>query len=178
MSTTNTAHDSSTTAWLGELAAELTEKQLGNLNYLRRELAPQGAAEHDQRQVDASLLGDAFEEVEHNRMQHRLSHIPLPDWAPDAADGWMLDNDGATRRGHTLLSFPTIQCTVPSAMSGSYVSVWAGGEEVAGAAPEFFVSIDARGPAMDAEQARQLATHLLEAADKLEEVQAGATVPA
>jgi len=178
MSTTNTTHDSSSTAWLGELAAELTEKQLGNLNYLRRELAPQGATEHDQRHVDACLVGDAYEEVEHNRMQHRLAHIPLPDWAPDAADGWMLDNDGATRRGHTLLSFPTIHCTVPSAMSASYVSVYAGGEEVAGAAPEFFVSIDTHGAALDAEQARQLATQLLDAADKLEEVQAGATVPA
>ncbi len=178
MSTTNTTHDSSSTAWLGELAAELTEKQLSNLNYLRRELAPEGATEHDQRQVDACLVGDAYGEVEHNQMQHRLSHIPLPDWATDAADGWMLDNDGATRRGHTLLSFPTIHCTVPSAMSGSYVSVYAGGEEVAGAAPEFFVNIDAHGAALDAEQARQLAMHLLEAADKLEEVQAGATVPA
>ncbi len=178
MSTTNTTHDSSTTAWLGELAAELTEKQLGNLNYLRRELAPQGAAEHDQRQVDASLLGDAFEEVEHNRLQQRLAHIPLPDWAPDVADGWMLDNDGATRRGHTLLSYPAIHCTVPSARSGSYVSVYAGGEEVAGSVPEFFVSIEAHGAALDAEQARQFAAQLLEAVDKLEEVQAGATVPA
>jgi len=178
MSTTNTTHDSSSTAWLGELAAELTEKQFGNLNYLRRELAPQGATDHDRRQVDACLVGDAHEEVEHNRMQHRLAHIPLPDWAPDAADGWMLDNDGATRRGHTLLSFPTIHCTVPSAMSDSYASVYAGGEEVAGSTPEFFVSIDAHGAALDAEQTRQLATHLLDAADKLEEVQAGATVPA
>ena len=178
MSTTNTTHDSSTTAWLGELAAELTEKQLGNLNYLRRELAPQGAAEHDQRQVDASLLGDAFEEVEHNRMQHRLARIPLPDWAPDAADGWMLDNDGATRRGHTLQDFPTIRCTVPSARSGSYVSVYAGGEEVVGSAPEFFVNIEAHGAALDAEQARQFAAQVLNAAGKLEEVQAGATVPA
>ncbi len=69
MSTTNTTHDSSTTAWLGEMAAELTAKQLGNLNHLRRELAPQGATEHDQRQVDACLVGDAYGEVEHNRMQ-------------------------------------------------------------------------------------------------------------
>ena len=178
MSTTNTTHDSSSTAWLGEMAAELTEKQLGNLNYLRRELAPEDATEHDQRQVDACLVGDAYEEVEHNRMQHRLCHIPLPDWAPDAADGWMLDNDGATRRGHTLLSFPDIHCTVPSARAGSYASVYAGGEEVAGSAPEFFVSIEAHGAALDAEQARQFAAQLLEAADKLEEVQAGATVPA
>ncbi len=178
MSTTNTTRDSSSTAWLGEMAAELTEKQLGNLNYLRGELAPQGATEHDRRQVDACLVGDAYGEVEHNRMQQRLAHIPLPDWAPDAADGWMLDNDGATRRGHTLLSFPTIQCTVPMAAPGSCVSVYAGGEEVAGSTPEFFVSIDTHGAALDAEQARQLATHLLEAADKLEEVQAGATVPA
>ena len=178
MSTTNTTHDSSSTAWLGEMAAELTEKQLGNLNHLRRELAPEDATEHDQRQVDACLVGDADEEVEHNRMQHRLAHIPLPDWAPDAADGWMLDNDGATRRGHTLLSFPDIHCTVPSARAGAYVSVYAGGEEVAGSMPEFFVNIDAHGAALDAEQARQLATQLLDAADKLEEVQAGATVRA
>jgi len=178
MSTTNTIQDSSSTAWLGQLAAELTEKQLGNLNHLRRELTPQGATEDDRRQVDTCLVGDAHSEVEHNRLQHRLAHIPLPGWAPDSADGWMLDNDGATRRGHTLLSFPTIQCTVPMAMAGSYVSVYAGGEEVAGAAPEFFVNIDAHGAALDAEQARQLAMHLLEAADKLEEVHAGATVPA
>ncbi len=178
MSTTTTANDSSSTAWLGELAAELTEKQLGNLNYLRRELAPQGATEDDQRQVDASLLGDAYEEVEHNRLQQRLAHIPLPDWAPDVADGWMLDNDGATRRGHTLLSYPAIPCTVPSARAGSYVSVYAGGGEVAGSVPEFFVSIDAHGAALDAEQARQLAAQILNAAGKLEEVQAGATVPA
>jgi len=90
----------------------------------------------------------------------------------------MLDNDGATRRGHTLLSFPTIHCTVPSARSGSYVSVYAGGEEVAGSAPEFFVSIDAHGASLDAEQARQFAAQILNAADKLEKVQAGATVPA
>jgi len=56
--------------------------------------------------------------------------------------------------------------------------VYAGGEEVVGSAPEFFVSIDAHGAALDAEQARQLATQLLDAADKLEEVQAGATMPA
>ncbi len=176
MSTTNTTHGSSSTAWLGKLAAELTEKQLGTLNHLRRELAPQGATEDDRRQVDASLLGDAYEEVEHNRLQHRLAHIPLPDWAPDAADGWMLDNDGATRRGHTLLSFPTMHCTVPPAAAGSYVSVYAGGAEVAGSTPEFFVSIDAHGAALDVEQARQFAAQLLEAADKLEEVQAGVTV--
>jgi len=54
--------------------------------------------------------------------------------------------------------------------------VYAGGEEVAGSAPEFFVSIEAHGAALDAEQARQLAAQLLEAVDKLEEVQAGATV--
>ncbi len=178
MSTTNTTHDSSSTAWLGELAAEMTEKQLGQLNHLRRELAPQGATEDDRRHVDASLLGDAYEEVEHNRLQQRLAHIPLPDWAPDAADGWMLDNDGATRRGHTLLSFPDIHCTVPSARAGAYVSVYAGGEEVAGSAPEFFVNIEAHGAALDAEQARQFAAQILEAADKREEVQAEATVPA
>ena len=63
-------------------------------------------------------------------------------------------------------------------MSGSYASVYAGGEEVVGSAPEFFVSIDAHGAALDAEQARQLATQLLDAAHKLEEVQTGATVPA
>ncbi len=67
MSSTNTTHDSSTTTWLGELAAELTEKQRGNLNHLRRELAPQGATEHDQRQVNACLVGNAYGEVEHNR---------------------------------------------------------------------------------------------------------------
>ncbi len=171
MTATDTTRDISTTAWLGELAAELTEKQLGNLNHLRAELAPQGATEDDRRQVDASLLGDAYEEVEHNRLQHRLAHIPLPGWALDAADGWMLDNDGATRRGHTLLSFPTIECTVAMAMAGSYVSVYAGGEEVAGSTPEFFVSIDAHGAALDAEQARQIAAQLLDAADKLAEVQ-------
>jgi len=163
------------TAWLGEYADALTAKQIDKLNFFRSSMQPGPGFSED---VDGVLLSDAAEEVEHNRLQHRLAQIPLPDWATDTADGWMLDNDGATRRGHTLLSFPTIQCTVPSAMSGSYASVYAGGEEVVGSAPDFFVSIDAHGASLDAEQARQLATQLLDAADKLEEVQAGATVPA
>ena len=87
MSTTDTTHDAGSTAWLGEMAEKLPETQLGNLNHLRSELAPQGATEHDQRQVDVSLVGDAYEEVKHNRLQHRLSRIPLPDWAPTPPTG-------------------------------------------------------------------------------------------
>ncbi len=75
MSTTNTTHDSSSTAWLGELAAELTAKQISDLSEQRTDLMEISPTEN----VDATMRQIAVMEVEHNRVIAATADVPLPE---------------------------------------------------------------------------------------------------
>jgi len=83
MSTTNTTHNTSTTAWLGELAAELTGEQLDSLVWQRREMSFPEATADDLRTTDECLIGDAKRTVEENRVLAWVEQQPRP-----AAPAW------------------------------------------------------------------------------------------
>jgi len=73
MSTTNTTHNTSTTAWLGELAAELTGEQLDSLVWQRHEMSSPEATADDLRTTDECLIGDAKRTVERTESSRGLS---------------------------------------------------------------------------------------------------------
>ncbi len=83
MSTTNTTHDSSSTAWLGELAGELTGEQLDSLVWQRREMSFPDASTEDHRKTDECLIRDAKRTVEENRVlawAERQPRLAAPAW--------------------------------------------------------------------------------------------------
>jgi len=83
MSTTNTTHDSSSTAWLGELAAELTGEQLDSLVWQRREMSFPDASTEDLRKTEECLIGDAKRTVEENRVlawAEQQPRLAAPAW--------------------------------------------------------------------------------------------------
>ena len=164
MSTQTT--DPSTASWLGEYVGELTAKQIDQLNFLRSSMQPGPGFSED---VDRVLLGDAYSEDEHNRLQASMAGVPLPSWAPDSwTDGWELWNDGKLRRGHDLGTWPSIQSTLDT--SGSF-DVFVGACEVQDAPPEIYIDVMAENVHLTPAQARQAAQQLLDAADKMEAVQ-------
>ena len=83
MSTTNTTHDSSSTAWLGDLAAKLTSEQIDSLVWQRREMSFPDASTKDLRTTDECLIGDAKRTVEENRVlawAERQPRLAAPAW--------------------------------------------------------------------------------------------------
>jgi len=83
MSTTNTTHDSSSTAWLGSLVGELTGEQIDSLVWQRREMSFPEATTEDLRTTDECLMGDAKRTVEENRVLAWVEQQPrlaAPAW--------------------------------------------------------------------------------------------------
>ncbi len=87
--TTNTTHDSSSTAWLGDLAAELTAEQISDLSEQRTELMEISPTEN----VDVTMRQIAVLEVRHDRAVAATADVSLPEWAPHEGDGWALCSD-------------------------------------------------------------------------------------
>ena len=172
MSTTNTTHDSSTTAWLGDLAAELTAKQITDLSEQRMELMEISPKEN----VDVTMRQIAVLEVKHDRAVAATADVPLPVWAPHEGDGWALCSDGLVRRDHNLNTWPTVLGTGDS-VRDTAATVFAEGTEIYGHEPAFYVALDASDVMLTAEEARQLAQQLVMAATYLDAVRADIVRP-
>ncbi len=155
--TSGTANTTMTdTTWLGELAAELTAKQISDLSEQRTELMEIVPTEN----VDVTMRQIAVREVEHNRVIAATADVPLPEWAPHEGDGWALCSDGLGRRDHSLKTWPTVL-----------------GTEIHGHEPAFYVALDAENTMLTADESRQLAKQLVEAATYLDGVRAGIVQP-
>jgi len=172
MSTTDTTRDSSSTAWLGELAAELTAKQITDLSEQRTELMEISPKEN----VDVTMRQIAVLEVKHNRAVAATADVPLPEWAQHEGDGWALCSDDLVRRDHNLKTWPTVLGTGDS-VRDTAATVFAEGTEIHGHEPAFYVALDASDVMLTAEEARQLAEQLVQAAIYLDAVRAGIVRP-
>jgi len=172
MSTTNTTHDSSSTAWLGDLAAELTAKQITDLSEQRTELMEISPKEN----VDVTMRQIAVLEVKHDRAVAATADVPLPEWAQHEGDGWALCSDDLVRRDHNLNTWPKVLGTGDS-VRDTAATVFAEGTEIHGHEPAFYVALDAENVMLTAEEARQLAEQLVEAAIYLDAVRAGIVRP-
>jgi len=93
--------------------------------------------------------------------------------ADDLPDGWEHWFDGTIRRDRDVKSFPTIRTTLDTNPAGASLGVWVGSCETAGGPTQAYVSLEAHlNPNLTADEARQAAQHLLDAADEAEAVQA------
>jgi len=172
MSTTNTTHDSSSTAWLGDLAAELTAKQITDLSEQRTELMEISPKEN----VDVTMRQIAILEVKHDRAVAATADVPLPEWAQHEGDGWALCSDDLVRRDHNLKTWPKVLGTGDSVRETA-ATVFAEGTEIHGHEPAFYVALDASDVMLTAEEARQLAQQLVMAATYLDGVRADIVRP-
>ncbi len=94
-------------------------------------------------------------------------------YADDLPDGWEHWFDGTIRRDRDVKSFPTIRATLDTNPAGASLGVWVGSCETAGGPTQAYVSLEAHlNPNLTADEARQAAQHLLDAADEAEAVQA------
>lgn len=167
--TTNTTTD---TTWLGELAAELTAKQISDLSEQRTELMEISPTEN----VDATMRQIAVLEVKHDRAVAATADVPLPEWAQHEGDGWALCSDDLVRRDHNLKTWPTVRGTGDS-VRDTAATVFAEGTEIHGHESAFYVALDASDVMLTAEESRQLAQQLVDAAIYLEAVRAGIVRP-
>jgi len=167
--TTNTTTD---TTWLGDLAAELTARQITDLSEQRTELMEISPKEN----VDVTMRQIAVMEVEHDRVVAAAADVPLPLWAPHEGDGWALCSDGLVRRDHNLNTWPTVLGTGDS-VRDTAATVFAEGTEIHGHEPAFYVALDASDVMLTAEEARQLAQQLVMAATYLDGVRADIVRP-
>jgi len=171
--TSGTANTTMTdTTWLGELAAELTAKQISDPSEQRTELMEIVPTEN----VDVTMRQIAVLEVEHDRAVAATADVPLPEWAPHEGDGWALCSDDLVRRDHNLKTWPTVQGTGDS-VRDTAATVFAEGTEIHGHEPAFYVALDAENVTLTAEEARQLAEQLVQAATYLDAVRAGIVRP-
>jgi len=167
--TTNTTTD---TTWLGDLAAELTARQITDLSEQRTELMEISPKEN----VDVTMRQIAVMEVEHDRVVAAAADVPLPLWAPHEGDGWALCSDGLVRRDHNLNTWPTVLGTGDS-VRDTAATVFAEGTEIHGHEPAFYVALDASDVMLTAQEARQLAQQLVMAATYLDGVRADIVRP-
>ncbi len=175
--TSDTANTTMTdTTWLGELAAELTAKQISDLSEQRTELMEIVPTEN----VDVTMRQIAVREVEHNRVIAAPADVPLPEWAPHEGDGWVLCSDSLGRRDHNLKTWPTVLGTGDSGRETA-ATVFAEGTEIQSQEPAFHVALDAENAMLTADESRQLAqqlaTQLVDAATYLDAVRAGIVRP-
>ena len=92
-------------------------------------------------------------------------------YADDLPDGWEHWFDGTIRRDRDVKSFPTIRTTLDTCTAGASLGIWVGSCETAGGPDQAYVSLEAHlGPNLTADEARQAAQQLLDAADKADEV--------
>jgi len=171
--TSGTANTTMTdTTWLGDLAAELTAKQITDLSEQRTELMEISPKEN----VDVAMRQIAVLEVKHDRAVAATADVPLPEWAQHEGDGWALCSDDLVRRDHNLKTWPTVQGTGDSVRETA-ATVFAEGTEIHGHEPAFYVALDAENTMLTAEESRQLAQQLVDAATYLEAVRAGSVRP-
>jgi len=168
--TTNTTMTDTT--WLGELAAELTAEQISDLSEQRTELMEISPKEN----VDVTMNQLAVLEVRHDRAVAATADVPLPEWAPHEGDGWALCSDDLVRRDHNLKTWPTVLGTGDS-VRDTAATVFAEGTEIHGHEPAFYVALDAENVMLTAEESRQLAEQLVQAAIYLDAVRAGIVRP-
>jgi len=169
--TTNTTMTDTT--WIGELAAELTAEQISELSEQRIQLmesAPTNTV------LDATMRRLTVLEVEHNRAIAATADVPLPVWAQHEGDGWALCSDDLVRRDHNLKTWPTVLGTGDSVRETA-ATVFAEGTEIHGHEPAFYVALDAENVMLTAEEARQVAEQLVQAATYLDAVRAGIVRP-
>ena len=167
--TTNTTTD---TTWLGDLAAELTAEQISDLSEQRTELMEVSPTEN----VDVAMRQIAVLEVRHDRAVAATVDVSLPEWAQHEGDGWALCSDDLVRRDHNLKTWPKVLGTGDS-VRDTAATVFAEGTEIHGHEPAFYVALDAENVMLTAEEARQLAEQLVEAAIYLDAVRAGIVRP-
>jgi len=168
--TTNTTMTDTT--WLGELAAELTARQISDLSEQRTELMEISPKEN----VDVTMRQIAVLEVKHDRAVAATADVSLPEWAQHEGDGWALCSDGLVRRDHNLKTWPTVLGTGDS-VRDTAATVFAEGTEIHGHEPAFYVALDAENVMLTAEESRQLAEQLVQAAVYLDAVRAGIVRP-
>ncbi len=168
--TTNTTMTDTT--WLAELAAELTAKQITDLSEQRTELLEISPTEN----VDATMRQIAVMEVKHDRAVAATADVSLPEWAQHEGDGWALCSDDLVRRDHNLKTWPKVLGTGDSVRETA-ATVFAEGTEIHGHEPAFYVALDAENVMLTAEESRQLAEQLVEAAIYLDAVRAGIVRP-
>jgi len=170
--TSDTANTTTDTTWLGELAAELTAKQISDLSEQRTELMEVSPTEN----VDVTMRQIAVLEVKHDRAVAATADVSLPEWAQHEGDGWALCSDDLVRRDHNLNTWPKVLGTGDS-VRDTAATVFAEGTEIHGHEPAFYVALDAENVMLTAEEARQLAEQLVEAATYLDAVRAGIVRP-
>ncbi len=171
--TSGTANTTMTdTTWLGELAAELTAEQISDLSEQRTELMEISPKEN----VDVTMRQIAVLEVKHDRAVAATADVSLPEWAQHEGDGWALCSDDLVRRDHNLKTWPTVLGTGDS-VRDTAATVFAEGTEIHGHEPAFYVALDAENVMLTAEESRQLAEQLVQAATYLDAVRAGIVRP-
>jgi len=171
--TSGTAHTTMTdTTWLGELAAELTAEQISDLSEQRTELMEIVPTEN----VDVTMRQIAVLEVRHDRAVAATADVSLPEWAQHEGDGWALCSDDLVRRDHNLKTWPKVLGTGDSVRETA-ATVFAEGTEIHGHEPAFYVALDAENVMLTAEESRQLAEQLVQAAICLDAVRAGIVRP-
>lgn len=93
-----------------------------------------------------------------------VMNVPTID-ADDLPEGWERWCDGTIRRDRDVQSFPAIRTTLPTNLPGASLGVWVGRCETAGGPTHSYVSVEAHlSPNLTADEARQAAQHLLDAA--------------
>jgi len=92
-------------------------------------------------------------------------------YADDLPEGWEHWFDGTIRRDRDVKSFPAIRTTLDTNPAGASLGIWVGSCETAGGPIQAYVSLEAHlNPNLTADEARQAAQQLLDAADKADEV--------
>jgi len=93
-------------------------------------------------------------------------------YANDLPDGWEHWSDGTIGCERDVKSFPTIRTTLDTCTEGASLGIWVGSCENTSGPTQTYVGLEAHlGPNLTADEARQAAQQLLDAADKAEAVQ-------